>query len=89
MILSIGLSWIIRAYRPKTPVPAKAGIDIRNEIFAASSLLKFNTLAPVIIIPDLLTPGISERIWKKPIITAFFVVKFFSMFLLALNLSAK
>ena len=33
MILSIGLSWIIRAYRPKTPVPAKAGIDIRNEIF--------------------------------------------------------
>ena len=56
-ILSMELFWTINAYKPKTPVPAKAGIDIKNEIFAASSLLKFNILAPVIIIPDLLTPG--------------------------------
>ena len=62
LILSIALSCIIKAYNPKKPVPAKAGIDIKNEIFAASSLLKFNILAPVIIIPDLLTPGISAKI---------------------------
>ena len=49
------------AYKPKTPVPASAGIDNKNDIFAESSLLKFNILAAVIIIPDLLTPGISAN----------------------------
>lgn len=43
------------------PVPDKAGIESRKEIFAASSLLKFNIRAPVITIPDLLTPGIIAK----------------------------
>ena len=68
--LKIGLFWTISAYKPKTPVPAKAGIDIKNDIFAASSLLKLKNLAAVIIIPDLLTPGIKAMTWKKPIIMA-------------------
>tara|TARA_B110000914_G_C15068210_1_gene267215 strand:+ start:381 stop:512 length:132 start_codon:yes stop_codon:yes gene_type:complete len=39
---------------------AKAGIEIKKEIFAASVLPKFKNLAAVIVIPDLLTPGIKE-----------------------------
>ena len=58
---NIELFWTISAYKPNIPVPAKAGIDIKNEIFAASCLLKFSILAAVIIIPDLLTPGIKAR----------------------------
>ena len=57
LTFSMELFWTINVYKPNTPVPAKAGIDIKNEIFAASSLLKFSILAAVIIIPDLLTPG--------------------------------
>ena len=37
------------------------GIDERNEILAESILFKFKNLAPVIVIPDLLTPGINAN----------------------------
>ena len=33
----------------------------KNEIFAASTLSKLRNLAPVIVIPDLLTPGIKDK----------------------------
>ena len=42
------------------------GIDNKKEIFAESTLLKLKNLAPVIVIPDLLTPGINDKIWKRP-----------------------
>ena len=45
----------------------KVGIDSKKEIFAESVLLNFKILAAVITIPDLLTPGTSERIWLIPI----------------------
>ena len=38
------------------------GIDNKNDIFAESTLLNLSNLAAVIAIPDLLTPGIRERI---------------------------
>mgnify|MGYP001337320557 CR=1 FL=1 len=49
-------------YKPKIDTAPKIGIDNKKDIFAASTLLKFNNLAAVIVIPALLTPGISERI---------------------------
>ena len=61
---------------PKIETAANVGIDNRNDILAESYLLKFNDLAPVIAIPDLLTPGINDNIWKKPIKIADFNVKF-------------
>ena len=63
------------------------GIDIKKEILAESTLLKLNNLAAVIAIPDLLTPGISERICKIPIKIAFLNVKLLLMLLSTLNLS--
>ena len=47
---------------PKIETAAKVGMDSRKEIFAESYLLNFNNLAAVMVIPDLLTPGISEII---------------------------
>ena len=38
----------------------KVGIDKKNEILAESNLLKPNNLPDVIVMPDLLTPGINE-----------------------------
>ena len=46
------------------------GIESKKEIFAESYLLKFNNLAAVIAIPDLLTPGTKDKICNKPIIKA-------------------
>ena len=42
-------------------------MDNKNDIFADSYLLNFNILAPEMTIPDLLTPGINDKICKKPI----------------------
>ena len=44
--------------------------DSKNAIFAESNLLNFNNLQAVIAIPDLLTPGIRDANWNKPIIIA-------------------
>ena len=49
-------------FNPNTDTAPKVGIDNKNDIFAASYLLKLNNLAALIVIPDLLTPGIKERI---------------------------
>ena len=45
---------------PKKLTAAKVGIDNKKDIFAASTLLQFKNLAAVIVIPDLLTPGIKD-----------------------------
>ena len=45
----------------------KNTLGTKKDIFTDSTLLKLNILAPVMVIPDLLTPGTKERIWKKPI----------------------
>ena len=41
---------------------AKIGIDNKKDIFADSSLLNPKILAAEIVMPDLLTPGISDNI---------------------------
>tara|TARA_B110000967_G_C18863243_1_gene551259 strand:- start:86 stop:229 length:144 start_codon:yes stop_codon:yes gene_type:complete len=43
-----------------SPTAVKVGIDIKKEIFEESVLLKFKNLPAVIVIPDLLTPGIND-----------------------------
>ena len=47
---------------PKIETAPKVGIESKNEILEASYLLKAKALAAVIVIPDLLTPGIKDKI---------------------------
>ena len=54
-------------FKPKKLTAANVGIDSKNDILAESTLLNFRSLAAVIAIPDLLTPGISENTCNKPI----------------------
>ena len=57
--------WSFCFIKSKTPYKLhapKAGIESKKDIFAASILLNFKNLAPVIIIPDLLTPGIKANV---------------------------
>ena len=65
----------------------KVGIDNKNEILAALTLSNFRNLAAVMAIPDLLTPGIKEKICRKPIINADlrsrFISRFFSFSILS------
>ena len=56
------LSDLNKLFNPNTETAAKVGIDNKNDIFAESNLLNFNILAPVIEIPDLLTPGSNDKI---------------------------
>ena len=56
--------------KPKTVTAPKVGIDNKNDILAASTLLNFSILAAVIVIPDLLTPGTSDNTWNNPIKSA-------------------
>ena len=65
----------------------KIGIDNKKEIFVASSRLNPRNLAAVIPIPDLLTPGISEKIWKIPIVIADLNLKSFFRLFVNLHLS--
>ena len=73
--------------KEKNETAHKIGIDKRNDIFAESNLLKFKNLAAVIAIPDLLTPGINEKICKTPIIRADLRLKLSFIFFCNLNLS--
>ena len=73
----------------KTLAPHKAGIDNKKDIFAESVLLYFKNLAPVITIPALLTPGINDNIWNKPIIKIDLIGNFLSIDNSNLFLSAK
>ena len=52
---------------PNIATAANVGIDNKKDIFAESNLLKLRILAVVIVIPDLLTPGINDKICIKPI----------------------
>tara|TARA_Y100001958_G_C21240175_1_gene567659 strand:- start:2522 stop:2773 length:252 start_codon:yes stop_codon:yes gene_type:complete len=47
---------------PNIETAPKVGIESKKEIFDASYLLKFKNLAAVIVMPDLLTPGINDKI---------------------------
>ena len=62
---------------PKKLTAAKVGIERKKEILAASTLLNSKNLPAVIVIPDLLTPGIKESIWKTPINKTDFKLKLF------------
>ena len=83
------LSDFTKLFNPKIETAVKVGIDNKNDILAESYLLNFNALAPVIAIPDLLTPGTNDKIWRNPIKTADFNVKFELIFFLMLDLSLK
>ena len=83
------LSDFTKLFNPKIETAAKVGIDNKNDILTESYLLNFNALAPVIAIPDLLTPGTNDKICRDPIKTADFNVKFELIFLLMLDLSLK
>ena len=74
---------------PKIETAANVGIESKKDILAESYLLNFNNLPPVIVIPDLLTPGISDNIWKKPITNALLIVKLLSIWFLTSDLSLK
>ena len=56
-----------RLFIPNIVTAPSVGIESKKEIFAASTLLNLRILAAVIVIPDLLTPGIKDKIWKTPI----------------------
>ena len=77
----------IKLFKPNIVTAPSVGIDSKKDILAESNLLKFNNLEAVIVIPDLLTPGINDKIWKTPIKIADFIEKFLSNFLSILNLS--
>jgi hypothetical protein len=51
-----------KSLSPRKLAPLSAGIASKNEILLESTLLNFKILAAVIVIPALLTPGISENI---------------------------
>ena len=74
---------------PKKETAPKIGIESKNVIFAASTLLNFNNLAAVIAIPDLLTPGINEKICNILIKNTDFKLKSLLIFFSNLNLSLK
>tara|TARA_Y100001958_G_C20931162_1_gene341436 strand:+ start:153 stop:344 length:192 start_codon:yes stop_codon:yes gene_type:complete len=52
----------IKFLKPKIETAPKIGIDSKNDNLAESTLLKLRSLAAVIAIPDLLTPGINDKI---------------------------
>ena len=88
-IEKLKLSDFNKLLNPKIETAANVGIDSKNEILAESYLLNFNALAPVITIPDRLTPGINEKIWTKPIKSAIFKVKFDLILFFILDLSLQ
>ena len=74
---------------PKKDTAPKIGIESKNVILAASTLLNFNNLAAVIVIPDLLTPGINEKICNMLMKNTDFKLKSLLIFFSNLNLSLK
>ena len=59
----------------------RVGIDNKKDNLAASVLLKLRSLEAEIIIPDLLTPGTKDNIWKNPINRALLKLRSLSIFL--------
>ena len=80
---------LTKLFNPNMETAANVGIDNKNDIFAESYLLNFNNLPPVMAIPDLLTPGINDKICKKPIKIADFNLKFGLILFWILDLSLK
>ena len=76
----------IKFLNPKTETAARVGIDNKKEILAASTLLNFNNLPAVIVIPDLLTPGIKDSIWNSPIKIASLYLKLLVIVFFCVNL---
>ena len=74
---------------PKKETAPKIGIESKNVILAASTLLNLSSLAAVIAIPDLLTPGINEKICNILIKNTDFKLKSSLIFFSNLNLSLK
>ena len=74
-------------FSPNIETAAKMGIDNKKDILAASTLSNLSNLAAVIAIPDLLTPGINEKICKIPIKIADLKVKLSLIFFSNVNLS--
>ena len=83
------LSDFTKLFNPKIETAANVGIDNKNDILAESYLLNFNILAPVIAIPDLLTPGINDKVCRKPIKITDFIVKFELILFVTSDLSLK
>ena len=48
-------------FKPKIYTAPSVGMANNNDILAASHLLTFKSLAAVIVIPDLLTPGTKDN----------------------------
>ena len=89
IIAKLKLPEVIIFLIPKKETAPKIGIESKNVIFAASILLNFNSLAAVIAIPDLLTPGINEKICNILIKNTDFTLKSSLIFFSNLNLSLK
>jgi hypothetical protein len=79
----------IAFFNCSTLAPAIAGIASKKEILLASNLLNLKSLAAVIVIPALLTPGIKASIWNKPIYSIVLKFKLDDIFLSNLLLSAR
>ena len=79
---------LIKSSTPRKHAPAVVGIDKKKENFAASNLEYPKKRPAVKVIPDLLTPGIREIIWNKPITKEFFrlrsLYRVFEWFILSL-----
>ena len=52
----------IKFFKPKKDTALKIGIESKKETFTASALLKLKSLAAVMAMPDLLTPGTKDKI---------------------------
>ena len=63
------------------------GIDKKYEILAESNLLNPNNLPEVIVIPDLLTPGIKASTWNNPMKIADLLVNSVAIFFVIFDLS--
>ena len=74
-------------YIPKRLAAVRVGIDKKKEIFAESNLLNPNNLPEVMVTPDLLTPGIKEKTWNKPIKIADLLVNDVLIFFVIFDLS--
>ena len=88
-LAKLKLSEVIIFVIPKKETAPKIGIESKNVILAASTLLNFNILAAVMAIPDLLTPGTNEKICKTLMKNTDFNLKSVLIFFSNLNLSLK
>ncbi len=76
-------------FNPKKETAANVGIDKRKDIFPESTLLNSKNLAAVIETPDLLVPGIKDKICIQPMNIADFIEKLDLILFFILNLSLK